>query len=142
MVGCAAPEAVRKEASLTLNGTCKELFLSSDMHAYQNNVQFGLSPLSGNFLEHACSFSLSIADNGNQVCGWACSGEVWAGKECNAGCWNEHTSAEIDALAMGGCEKMRQQSQGSTPTNNSCKIYARDNNIIWNKKSYESLELE
>jgi len=137
MVGCAAPEAVRKEASLTLNGTCKELFLDSSGRAYQHMSQsLTISQ------EHGCSFALSIADNGNQVCGWSCSLDVWEGKECNAGCWNEHTSAEIDALAMGGCEKMRQQSQGSTPTNNSCKIYARDNNIIWNKKSYESLELE
>ena len=61
---------------------------------------------------------------------------------CFAGCWNEGTSAEIDALAMGRCEKMRQQSQGSNPTKNSCKVFARDNNIIWNKKTYESLELE
>jgi len=142
MVGCAVPEAVRKEASLTLHGACKEMFFDNSPNGYQQVSQLNRNPIMLNFLEHSCSFALSMDANGNQSCGWGSASAVWSGKECFAGCWNEGTSAEIDALAMGRCEKMRQQSQGSNPTKNSCKVFARDNNIIWNKKTYESLELE
>jgi len=142
MIGCSAPEVVRKEASLTLSGVCKKMFLAG-FHPFEYQY---MSEQIGWSQDHGCSFALSIDkdDRLKQACGWASIFDANAGHRA--------TPEEVDAVALTRCEGMREKkyknntwaaSTESTAINGlSCEIFARDNNIIWQKKSHENLELE
>jgi len=117
--GCVASQAVKEEVETVLVGDCKELFLTSAMHGYQYNTGMGME----------MTFALAITDDGAQYCGWASALGVFESKSCSFGC--KATPEEIDALAISYCEANRMKLVGSGHTNRTCKIYARNNNIVW-----------
>jgi hypothetical protein len=119
LTGCSASLAVKEKAQQTLNGECYELFTKSGIGTYQQ--------CSNALANVRCAFALSIEKNNSQFCGYATRMELNDGlclKDCTA------TWEQIEALALTRCEAMK-KSHNSTNTN-ACKVFARNNEIIWN----------
>ena len=129
MVGCAAPEAVRKEASLTLIGDCKKIFLDGSVGHYQYISQA---------VDKSTSFALAIGSNGNQVCGWSSWKALREARGCEFFCEDDYTHEELDTLAIVSCEQARK----GTGIKKGCKVYARGNEIIWGKEDAKNLDFE
>ena len=132
ITGCAAPEAVRKKASTILNDKCLELFAGGGNRSYQHFTQ----AMDGG--DKSTSFALVIGSDGRQACGWAHHGEVKNARGCEMFCKDIYTHEEIDAMALKRCEDYKQ----SANIDNNCKIYARENNIVWGKEDSKNLDFE
>ena len=132
LFSCAAPEAVRKEASNVLIGECLDIFLDSTVgYYYQYMTQAGG--------DKTTSFALAYDTKDSQACAWAHWGEMSEGKECSFRCKEEFTYEELDALAIDRCEEFR---KSKTSIKSQCKTYARGNNIVWGKEDASSIDFE
>lgn len=119
---CSASLAVKEKAQQTLNGVCYELFTESGLNSYQICAN-PINPM----VKLRCAFALSLEKDGSQFCGKATGLELndpYCLKDCHP------TWEQIEALALARCEAEK-KSRNITNTN-SCKIYARNNEIIWN----------
>jgi hypothetical protein len=121
LVGCAAPQHVVRQASEVLVGNCKELFLSERNGGYQHVAQIHLNG--------KAVFAIAI-EKGQQKCGMARSsfdlphqGNAFANPGSVAG-WEQ-----LEVIAISRCE------QSSNIVKVPCKIYARNNDIVWGKNS-------
>ncbi len=120
--GC-APAQVKEKAKQTLNGSCYELFTETGLYSYQICAN-PINPL----VKLKCAFALSIETDGSQFCGKAISWELndpYCLKDC------EPTWEQIEATALARCDAEKKSRNISNT--NSCKIFARSNEIIWNE---------
>lgn len=116
LYACAAPGHVKDKAQQIMgSGTCYQLFTGSSLGSYQHCTH----QLGGR-----CVFALAIDKNSssNQACSFA-RGLDLLDHTCVFNCLP--TWAQLEALAIARCEQYRKN------VSNSCEIFARDNEIIW-----------
>ena len=114
--GCAAPLAIENSVTGILNSECKELFVKGGMGSYQH------------FANQICPravFALSIAPDGSQKCAY--SRNRIDGIDCSSGGSEDNAWAQSEAIAIARCDAV------SSSIKNSCKVFARNNNIVWGK---------
>ena len=125
LFGCAsAPKAVKDEATKTLYGSCLDLFLSS---MYQMKIVETV-------------FALAYDTKDNQACGYAWITELYDGKDCVFDCKEKTTSAEVDAMAIGRCEDYKKRIGSNVKAQ--CKVFARNNDIVWGKEDASAIDFE
>ena len=121
--GCAAPGHIKEAASKHLSGECLELFLNGTPNqGYQYQAQ---SPAAGNPV-----FAVAKLERGGVVCAkaddfWDLPPQNCKGFNCN------HPWEEIEAVALARCEVYLKKVEPNSAAR--CKIYARGNNIVWDK---------
>jgi hypothetical protein len=124
LMGCAAPQQVVEQASKILIGECKELFLSQKNGGYQHVAQI-----------HANGKAVFAfaQENGLQKCGMARSGfdlpaqgKLFETPGSSSG-WEQ-----LEVIAISRCE------QQSSSIKTSCKVFARNNEIVWGKRNENS----
>ncbi len=124
LAGCAAPPQVVEQASKILLGECKELFLSQKNGGYQHVAQI-----------HAngkAVFALA-QENGSQKCGMARSGfDLPAQGKFFETPGNSSGWEQLEVIAISRCE------QQSSAIKSSCKVFARNNEIVWGKRNENS----
>jgi len=118
LVGCSAPEAVRKEAELYLPKNCVDIL---DSDAYQSAMV-------------ETSLVVALDNQNSYFCTWAHGGEVARARGCAFTCF---TQEQVDALALAKCEIKKPDAVKSQ-----CKIFAQGNNIVWKKQKAENLDFE
>ena len=126
LVSCAAPKQTVEQASKILTGECKALFLSERNGGYQHVAQIHVNG--------KAVFAIA-QENGFQKCGMARSnfdlptqGKFFETPGSSAG-WEQ-----LEVIAISRCE------QQSTIVKTSCKVFARNNEIVWgirNANSYK-----
>lgn len=121
LMGCAAPPQVVEQASKILIGECKELFLSQKNGGYQHVAQI-----------HAngkAVFAIAQA-NGLQKCGMARSGfDLPAQGKFFDTPGSSSGWEQLEVIAISRCE------QQSSAVKSSCKVFARNNEIVWGKRN-------
>lgn len=116
---CAAPQRVKEEAGRSLNGPCLALFLNGSLGGYQHVVH----EIAGKAV-----FALSVDEKtAHQKCGITRS-NVDVGQQAFGLCGNAVSWEQLEAIAIARCE-------GSGIDGPPCRIYARNNEIVWNKPS-------
>ena len=121
--GCATPGPFPKEkAALFLKGACYQLFIG----AYQSYTNILWIP--------KAAYALSADSNGAQSCAMA-----WR-REVTDDFWTEDASWEkIEALALSRCEDYKLKNNTSSSP---CKIYARNNEIVWDQYKNEKFKMQ
>ena len=121
--GCAAPGHIKEEAQKVLNGECLEIFLNGTPNqGYQYQAQ---SPAAGNPV-----FAFAKLKGGGGVC--AKADDLWDLPAQNCKGFNcAHPWEEIEAVALARCEVYLKKIEPDSAAR--CKIYARGNNIVWDK---------
>ena len=118
LIGCAAPAAIKKEASSHLGPVCYKLFTAGGHGTYghcTSNLQTSTT----------CAFA--YANDGNsEACGWV-SVRALLDNMCLYDC--APTKTELAAAAITLCEENVKQ----RGVNASCKIYAFDYDIVYGK---------
>jgi hypothetical protein len=118
LVGCAAPEAVKKEASSQLNSICYKLFTDGGIDSY------GHCNLSQQW-KNSCAFAYAY-DGKRGACGWVSATRL-RDDMCLFDCLP--TKTELGASAIAICQEMADKNR----INASCKIYAFDYDIVYGK---------
>ena len=122
LIGCAASQQVRNEASKHLYGQCLEMFLANGVGKYQYVAN---SPTG--------RVAFALASNGkNQACGMA-TNMHWDTTENIL--FSMPNVDRLEALAIQRCEKTK-NSEIKTP----CRTFARGNDIVWGKALKRGLE--
>ena len=117
VTGCAAPARVQQEAGLVLKGQCKDLFLNGSLGGYQHVVHeiagkavfaLGVDERTG---QQRCGIGRSNVDVGSQAFGLSGNSVSWE---------------QLESIAIARCES-------SGRSGSPCKVFARNNDIVWNK---------
>jgi hypothetical protein len=124
--GCAAPGPVKEKAASFLKGACYEKFVDGSLGGYQHYANMLYKP--------KVAFALSDDKSGAQICAFA-----WR-REVTDDFWTEDASWEkIEALALSRCEDFRLKNNGSAAP---CKIYTRNNEIVWDQYKNENYKMQ
>jgi hypothetical protein len=124
--GCAAPGPLKEKAASFLRGACYDKFVESGWYSYQHLANMPINP--------KVAYALSADSNGAQSCGAA-----WR-REVTDDFWTEDASWEkIEALALSRCEDFRLKNNASSSP---CKIYARNNEIVWDQYKNENFKMQ
>ena len=129
ILGCAAPGQVKEKAASTLQGKCYDIFVDSSHMGYQHCAHQ---------ISTKCAFALSKDKNdpGKQVCSTALWWEL-IDNLCVINC--KPTQTQVESLALSRCEALRDKN-GSF--NEPCKIFARNNEIIWEDSKKEDVKFQ
>jgi len=121
--GCAAPGHIKEEAQKVLNGECLEIFLDGTPNqGYQYQAQ---SPAAGNPV-----LAVAIVRGNLNVC--AKADDLWDLPKHSCKGFNcDLPWEEIEAVALARCEVHLKKVEPNSSAR--CKIYARGNNIVWDK---------
>ena len=122
MTGCSgAPGPVKEQANNILKGgACYNLFTQTGYGSYQDcSAAIGAN----------CAFALVNDSQGNQACGHTKFAEL-VDNFCLVGC--APTNAQVEALALSRCEEAK--IKFSVNINAPCKIFAINNDIVWENK--------
>jgi hypothetical protein len=121
--GCAAPQKVMEESSKILKGNCLALFLNADMYQYQHVAQ---APLGGRAV-------IAVSDSiRGQYCAWS-SNRHWDVQDqmlTPSVAWEK-----LETVAIARCEAVKPDS-----VKEPCRIFSRNNDIVWNEKKPAGLE--
>ena len=118
--GCAAPRATKENASKYLSGTCLELFLNSGLGGYQLVVNRPLN--------NEAVFAVATREDGAQKCAAARNMLDINTHGLSQEYEGESLYAALEAIAIARCEEI-----GKGQPFTRCRIFARRNDIVWNK---------
>lgn len=120
IAGCAAPQVTQSQVQSLLTGQCKDLFLNTSLGSYQHVVTqisgkavFALAEDKKTGLQK-CAMGRSNVDVGSQAWGLAGNAVTWE---------------QLESIAIARCESIKS-------INEPCLIFAKNNEIVWKKKSY------
>ena len=121
---CSAPKLVAETANKDLSGTCRAIFLDSGYYRYQHVAN---APFGGRAV-------LALADDPQygQFCAWARGGmgDIQDSAFDMAIAWEK-----IEFVAIARCETSKPEYVKAP-----CKIYARNNDIVWHDKNKTGLD--
>jgi len=121
LYGCAASPIVTEKVGNSLKGACKELFLKGGIGSYQHTATVHING--------KAVFALAEDSSGAQKCSYARSGfdlgtTAILETPGSASGWEQ-----LESIAIARCEAV------ASPVKAPCKIYARNNNIVWGNKN-------
>jgi hypothetical protein len=116
--GCAAPGHVKEKASTLLTPFCYKMFTDTGLGSYQHcNIQ----------VASKCAFVISQDVNENQVCSYTNGNIELRDDLCLFDC--NPTWAQVEAVALTKCEEYKKKNNATNY--GVCKIFAKQNEIIW-----------
>jgi len=120
--GCTAPQITKDEASKILVGSCLDLYLNGSSGAYQHVVNRPFN--------NQAVFALATHKDGRQKCAMGRNMQDINTFGLTGDFKGENLYAALETLAIARCEALNPGEAFSR-----CKIFARQNNIIWDKKN-------
>lgn len=122
IASCAAPLATKDEASKYLQGSCLQLFLNGNSTGYQHVVNRPFN--------NEAVFAMAISNDGRQKCAMARNLHEINTYGLTGDFKGENLYAALETVAIARCESLNAGENFSR-----CKIFARQNNIVWSKES-------
>jgi hypothetical protein len=126
LTGCAAPGPVKEKANNILKPVCYEKFIDNSLGSYQHFAHQFSPKVVFAYAEDASSY----------VCGDAYWGEL-VDNMCLVGC--SPTWSQIEALALSRCESAKSPSFDKKKP---CKLFARNNEIVWEEYKKEDAKFQ